>query len=139
MGWPPSIVKMFPKTRFNWITAWKKNQLKGWYLNIHLYLFGCIPFSRGVESFTITTINFSTHGSNKRFFDKLNEGSRAESNRYVLKLRNNYYIVLIWIDKRKYITSLYYKKFIRFFFIWITRMIFDWYWKRYGYWKRFWK
>ena len=35
--------------------------------------------SRGVESFSISTINFSIHGSNKRFFDKLYEGSRAES------------------------------------------------------------
>ena len=39
-----------------------------------------------VESFTITTINFSIHGSNKRFFDKLYEGSRAESSIYAVKI-----------------------------------------------------
>ena len=39
---------------------------------------------RGVESFTISTINFNIHGSNKRFFDKLFEGSRAESSIYVV-------------------------------------------------------
>ena len=41
---------------------------------------------RGVESFTIFTINFSIHGSIKRFFDKLKEGSRAESSIYVVKI-----------------------------------------------------
>ena len=30
------------------------------------------PLYRGVESFTIFTINFSIHDSNKRFFGKLN-------------------------------------------------------------------
>ena len=35
-------------------------------------------FLRGVESFTISTINVSIHCSNNRFFDKLYEGSRAE-------------------------------------------------------------
>ena len=45
------------------------------------------------------------------------------------KLRNNYCIVhsvniYIWIDNRKYITAIN-KKFIHFFLIWITRMIFD--------------
>ena len=34
--------------------------------------------SRGVESFTISTFNFSIHGRYKRLFDKLYEGSRAE-------------------------------------------------------------
>ena len=40
---------------------------------------------RGIESLTISTINFSIHGSNKNFFDKLCEGSRAESCIYVVK------------------------------------------------------
>ena len=40
----------------------------------------------GVESFTIYTINFSIHGSNKRIFDKLYKGSRAESSKYVVKI-----------------------------------------------------
>ena len=38
---------------------------------------------RWVESFNISTINLSIHGSNERFFDKLYEGSRAESSIYV--------------------------------------------------------
>ena len=42
-----------------------------------------LPLNRGVESFTISTINFSIHGSNKRFFDKLYEGFRVESSIYV--------------------------------------------------------
>ena len=50
---------------------------------------------RGVESFTISTINLSIHGSNKRFFDKLYEGSRLNQANMLLVLRNNYYIVLI--------------------------------------------
>ena len=40
-----------------------------------------------IESFTISTINFSIHGSNKRFVDKLYEGSRPdETSIYVLKI-----------------------------------------------------
>jgi len=42
--------------------------------------------SSGVESFTIFTINFSIHGSNKRFFDNIYEGSRAESSIHVVKI-----------------------------------------------------
>ena len=42
--------------------------------------------SRGVESFAIYTINFSIHGRNKRFFNKLYEVSRAESSIYVVKI-----------------------------------------------------
>ena len=45
------------------------------------------PSYRGVESFTISTINFCIHGSNKRFFDEgLNQAYM------LLKLRNNYNI-----------------------------------------------
>ena len=46
------------------------------------------PYSRirGVVSFTIFTINFSIHGSNKWFFDKLYEGCGAESSIYVVKI-----------------------------------------------------
>ena len=47
--------------------------------------------------------------------------------RMFIKLRINYYIVFymfLWIDNGKYITAIN-KKFIRFFFIWITQMIFD--------------
>ena len=41
---------------------------------------------QGVDSFTISTINFSIHGSSeKRFFDKLYEGARAESSIYNVK------------------------------------------------------
>ena len=39
----------------------------------------------GVESFTISTINLSIHGRNKRFFDKLYEGSRGETMLAVLR------------------------------------------------------
>ena len=46
----------------------------------------------------------------------------------LLKLRNNYYTysvnMFIWIDNGKYITAIN-KMFMRFFFNWITRMIFD--------------
>jgi len=42
--------------------------------------------SSGVESFTIFTINFSIHGSNKRFFDNIYVGSRAESSIHVVKI-----------------------------------------------------
>ena len=99
-----------------------------------------IKICTGVESFTISTINFSFHGSNKRFFDTLYEGLNQA---YMLvKLRNTYHIVSICsfgsITGNKYITAIS-TKFISFFFIWITPMIFDWYWKQYGYWKPFWK
>ena len=50
---------------------------------------------QGVESFTISIINLSIDSSNKRFFNKLYEGPRPESIIYVLKLRDNFYIVLI--------------------------------------------
>ena len=46
--------------------------------------------SSGVESFTISSINFSIHGSNNRFFDIFYEGSRLNQAYMVLKLRNNY-------------------------------------------------
>ena len=39
--------------------------------------------TQGVESSTISTINFSILGSNKRFFDKLYEGSWSESSIYI--------------------------------------------------------
>ena len=42
--------------------------------------------SRGVESFTISSINFSILGSNKRFFDKLYDGSWSESSIYIAKI-----------------------------------------------------
>ena len=43
----------------------------------------------------------------------------------LLKLRNNYYIALLsWVDNGKSITEIN-KNCICFFFIWITRMIFD--------------
>ena len=60
----------------------------------------------------------------------------------LLKLRNNYYLPLICsfgLITGNILQLCINKKFIRFFFLWITRMIFDWYWKRYGYWKWFWK
>ena len=38
------------------------------------------------KSFTISTINLSIHGNNNRFFDKLYEGSRAESSINVFKI-----------------------------------------------------
>ena len=58
----------------------------------------------------------------------------------VLEWRNNYHIVLVineakileprvnMIDNRKYITAITKKFYV--FSYWITRMIFDWYWKR---------
>ena len=61
------------------------------------------------------------------FFDKLYEGSRTESSIHVVKITKQllYSVnMFIWIDKGKYITAIN-KKSIRFFFIWITRMIFD--------------
>ena len=42
--------------------------------------------NRRVESSTLSTINFSIHGSNKRFSEKLYEGSKAESSMYVVKI-----------------------------------------------------
>ena len=50
--------------------------------------------TEGDESYTISTINFGIHGSNKKFL-KLYEGSRAKSSIYDVKLCNNYYKVLI--------------------------------------------
>ena len=38
-----------------------------------------MSLSGGLKSYTISTINLSIYGSNKWFFDKLYEGSRAES------------------------------------------------------------
>ena len=55
-------------------------------------------YFRGIESSTISSINFSILGSNNRFFDKLYDGSWSESSIYIdtsLKLRNKYNIVLI--------------------------------------------
>ena len=63
-----------------------------------------------VESFTISTINFSIHDSNKRFFDNYLKALGLNQARMLLKLRNNYYIVFIWIDNGKYITTIH-KKF----------------------------
>ena len=40
-----------------------------------LFLFSPLSLSRGVESSTISFINFSILGSNNRFFDKLYDGS----------------------------------------------------------------
>jgi len=45
-------------------------------------------------SLTIYTINFSIHGSNKRFFDKLNEGSRFVSSIYILLKLLNLKVIL---------------------------------------------
>jgi len=47
-----------------------------------MFSFHAYSIFRGVESFTISNISFSILGSNKRFFDKLFEGSRAESSIY---------------------------------------------------------
>ena len=80
---------------------------------------------RGVESFTISTINFSIHNSNKIFFNILYEDSRAESSIYVFKiiLQRLFSVnMFIWIDNGEYVTTIN-KKFIRFFFSRITRMI----------------
>ena len=86
---------------------------------------------RGVESFTISTINFSIHGSNKRYFLTNYLKSLGLNQAYVLlQLRNSYYIELICSFGSTEIYYSYKKKFIHLFFIWITRMIFDWYWKR---------
>ena len=41
---------------------------------------------RGVESSTISSINFSILGSNKRFFDKLYDGSWSNSSIYIAKI-----------------------------------------------------
>ena len=56
----------------------------------------CMHIFRGVESFTISTINFSIHGSNKRFSTNYMKARWLnQAYLYVLKLRDNYYIVLI--------------------------------------------
>ena len=70
----------------------------------HKTCFVCVSYLiQGVESFTIPTINFSIHGSNKRFFDKLYEGSRAKSSIYVVKMLQLLYSfnMFIWIDNGK--------------------------------------
>ena len=56
-----------------------------------------ISIGRGVESFTISTINFSIHGSNTRFFEFENYKTSLGLNQacMLLKLRNTYYIVVI--------------------------------------------
>ena len=41
---------------------------------------------KGVESSTISSINFRILGSNKRFFDKLFDGSWSESSIYIAKI-----------------------------------------------------
>ena len=41
---------------------------------------------QGVESSTISSINFSILGSNKRFFDKLYDGSWSKSSIYNAKI-----------------------------------------------------
>ena len=46
----------------------------------------CTMYIRGVESSTISSINFSILGSNKRFFDKLYDGSWSESSIYIAKI-----------------------------------------------------
>ena len=46
-----------------------------------------LSFSRGIESSTISTINFSILGSYKRFFDKLYYGSWSES-KVIAKITN---------------------------------------------------
>ena len=43
-------------------------------------------FYRGVESSTISSINSRILGSNKRFFDKLYDGSWSESSIYIAKI-----------------------------------------------------
>ena len=45
-----------------------------------------LVFTRGVESSTISSINFSFLGSNKRFFDKLYDGPWSESSIYIAKI-----------------------------------------------------
>ena len=45
-----------------------------------------VKLDRGVESSTISFINFSVLGSNNRFFDKLYDGSRPESSIYIAKI-----------------------------------------------------
>ena len=50
---------------------------------------------RGVDSFTISTINFSIHGSKKDFSTNYMKALGLNQAYMLLKLRNNYYIVLI--------------------------------------------
>ena len=71
-----------------------------------------ISYHQGVESFTISTINFSIHCSNKRFFDKALGLNQAYT--YVVKI--NTVIMFIWIDNWIYTTAIN-KKCILFFFI----------------------
>ena len=87
----------------------------------HTYLVNsltCVDsLNRGVESFTISNINFSIHGSNKRFFDTFYESSWAESSINFGKITKQllYSVnMFIWIDNGKYITAIN-KKFIHFF------------------------
>ena len=44
------------------------------------------PLNRRVESSTISSIDFSILGSNKRFFDKLYGGSWSESSIFIAKI-----------------------------------------------------
>ena len=66
-------------------------------LSLSLNKMSHCSYSRGVESSTISFINFSILGSNKRFFNILYDGSWSESSIYSIqrKLRNKYNKVLI--------------------------------------------
>ena len=59
------------------------------FLNIteyKIFLIKSFLINRGVESSTISFINFSILGSNNRFFDKLYDGSWSESSIYIAKI-----------------------------------------------------
>ena len=57
-----------------------------------IYLYSNILFPGG---FTISNINLSIHGSNTRFFDNYMKALGLDQVNMLLKLLNNYYIVLI--------------------------------------------
>ena len=86
---------------------------------------------RGVESSTISSINFRILGSNKRFSTNYMTAIGLNQAYTSLKLRKKYNIVLICSFRSItgiYITAIN-KKLISFISSSITRMIFDWYWK----------
>ena len=94
---------------------------------------------RGVESVTLLSISVSM-AVIKDFSTYYMKAQGLNQAYMVLEWRNNYHIVLVineskileprvnMIDNRKYITAITKKFYV--FSYWITRMIFDWYWKR---------
>ena len=93
-------VNLRPSLLLRSTPVWTKGREKKERWNTTWNIIASVYFGQG------QFLNFSIRGSNKRFFDKLYEDSRAESCLMLLKLRDNYYSVFIWIDNEKYITDI---------------------------------